>query len=121
MKAVILFGHGARNAEWAEPFHRIRDAMQQRAPAVKVELAFLELMRPTLDEAVDTLVAGGADHIDVVPIFMAAGSHVRKDLPLMAAAAMDRHAGLEIAVAAPVGESPAVIGAMADFALHATG
>ena len=51
MKAVILFGHGARNAEWAEPFHRIRAAMQEKAPEVRVELAFLELMRPTLDEA----------------------------------------------------------------------
>ncbi len=121
MKAVILFGHGARNAEWAEPFHRIRAVMQEKAPEVRVELAFLELMRPTLDEAVDTLVAAGADRIDIVPIFMAAGSHVRKDLPQMAANAMDRHASLEIAVAAPVGESPAVLGAMAEYALQATG
>jgi sirohydrochlorin ferrochelatase len=27
----------------------------------------------------------------VVPIFMAAGSHVKKDLPRLAADAMDRH------------------------------
>lgn len=119
MKAVVLFGHGARNAEWAEPFHRIRDAMQAMAPTVRVELGFLELMRPTLDEAIDTLVAAGADQIDVVPIFMAAGSHVRKDLPQIAASAMDRHPGVTISLAPPVGEARPVIAAMAAYALQA--
>ena len=121
MKATILFAHGARNPDWAEPFHRIRASILRRAPRTSVELGFLELMRPTLDEAIDTLVAQGVQRISIVPIFMAAGSHVRKDLPQMAANAMDRHASLEIAVAAPVGESPAVLGAMAEYALHATG
>lgn len=117
MKGIILFGHGARNPEWAEPFHRIREAILARDPGARVELGFLELMRPTLDEAIDCLVAQGADAIAIVPIFMAAGRHIAKDLPLLAAAAMDRHPGLAIEIAAPVGEAPDVIGAMAGYAL----
>lgn len=118
-KAVILFGHGARNPEWAQPFHRIRAAMAVTAPEVPVALAFLELMRPSLDEAVDQLVAAGIDEISVVPIFMAGGSHVKKDLPRMAADAMDRHSGLTIGIAPPVGEAEPVIAAMAAYALNA--
>ena len=114
---IILFGHGARNPEWAEPFHRIRKAILRDAPQTPVALGFLELMRPSLDEAVDSLVARGVSHIRIVPIFMAAGSHVRKDLPQLAADAMDRHPGLRIELAAPVGEADGVIDAMAAHAL----
>lgn len=121
MKGIILFGHGARNAEWAEPFHRIRAAILARDPGLPVELGFLELMRPTFAEAVDGLTARGVTEIVVVPVFMAAGSHVKKNLPQMAADAMARHPGLAIELAAPVGEVPAVIDAMACHALDITG
>lgn len=119
MKAILLFGHGARNPEWAQPFHRIRDAILAREPETLVEPGFLELMRPSFDEGVDCLVRQGATEIVVVPIFMAAGSHVKKDLPHMAANAMDRHEGLVISLAAPVGEAVPVLAAMADYALNA--
>ena len=117
MKGILLFGHGARNPEWAQPFHRIRDAILAREPDALVEPGFLELMRPTFDEGVDCLVRQGATEIVVVPIFMAAGSHIKKDLPQLAASAMDRHAGLTIELAAPVGEAATVLAAMADYAL----
>ena len=119
MKGILLFGHGARNPEWAQPFHRIRDAILGRDPEALVEPGFLELMRPSFDEAVDCLVRQGAGEIVVVPIFMAAGSHIKKDLPQMAANAMDRHAGLEITLAAPVGEAGPVLAALADYAMNA--
>lgn len=119
MKAILLYGHGARNPEWAEPFHRIRDAIKSRDPQALVEPGFLELMRPSFDEGVDCLVRQGATEIVVVPIFMAAGSHVKKDLPQLAANAMDRHPGLVIALAAPVGEVESVLAAMADYAINA--
>lgn len=117
MKGIILFGHGARNPGWAAPFHRIRDAILARQPDARVEMGFLELMRPTLDEGIDRLVAQGVSEIVIVPIFMAAGSHVKKDLPLMAAAALDRHPTLAITIADPVGDAAEVVGAMADYAL----
>ena len=50
--AIVLFGHGARDPEWAGPMRRIRDTVLARADAPKVELAFLEFMSPTLPEAI---------------------------------------------------------------------
>lgn len=119
MKAILLYGHGARNPEWAKPFHRIRDAIKARDPRALVEPGFLELMRPTFDEGVACLLDQGATRIVVVPIFMAAGSHVSKDLPRLAGDAMDRHPGLVIELAAPVGEVDSVLAAMADYAIAA--
>lgn len=118
MKGIVLFGHGARNPEWAKPFHAIRDALLIRAPETPVALGFLEAMRPTLNEAVDSLVSAGADHICIVPIFLATGAHITKDLPLLAAAAMDRHPGISIEIAMPAGESTLVIDAMAAYAIN---
>lgn len=117
MNATILFGHGARDPEWAKPFQRIRAAMLTIAPEHPVELGFLELMQPSLDMAIDSLVQLGANNIRIVPIFMAAGSHIKKDLPAITLAAMTRHSGLNIDIAAPVGEVTAVINVMADYAL----
>ena len=119
MKGILLYGHGARNPEWAQPFHRIREAIKARDPRALVEPGFLELMRPTFDEGVACLVEQGATEIIVVPIFMAAGSHVKKDLPRLAGDAMDRHQGLVIELAAPVGEADSVLAAMAVYALGA--
>jgi sirohydrochlorin cobaltochelatase len=115
MKAIILCAHGARDPTWAEPLRRMLEAIQAQQPGVRVELGFLELMRPTFDEAVDRLADAG--HIVVVPAFIAAGSHLKRDLPQLAANAMDRHPGLEIEISPPVGESPEVIAAIAAFAL----
>jgi sirohydrochlorin cobaltochelatase len=119
MKGILLFGHGARRPEWAAPFHHIRAAILAAEPEARVEFGFLELMRPTFDEGVDALVQQGATEIVVVPIFVAGGSHVNKDLPQLAANAMERHAGVCIGLAAPVGEARQVLVAIADYALHA--
>ena len=74
-----------------------------------------------------TLVPSQVNRAGIMPpsgksglaIFMAAGSHVKKDLPRLAADAMDRHAGLLIELAAPVGEAESVLAAMADYAIGA--
>ena len=118
-KAILLFGHGARNPEWAAPFVAIRQQILERTPDILVESGFLELMRPTFAEAVDVLVSKGATEIAVVPIFMAAGSHINKDLPQLAADSMDQHPGLTITLAPPVGAAASVLGAMADYAIVA--
>ncbi|MDO8932817.1 MAG: CbiX/SirB N-terminal domain-containing protein [Rhodocyclaceae bacterium] len=116
-KGIILFGHGARNPEYVQPFQRIRAALLALEPQAEVEIGFLELTQPSFEAAVDALTARGIRQITVVPIFFAPGRHVLKDLPPLAASAMDRHPDLAIEIAPAVGESPLVVDAMARFAL----
>ncbi|MDO9272112.1 MAG: CbiX/SirB N-terminal domain-containing protein [Rugosibacter sp.] len=116
MKGILLFGHGARNPAWALPFERIRQIILATDAVALVEPGFLELMRPTFAESIDNLVSQGATEIVVVPIFVAGGGHVNKDLPPLAAEAMTRHAGLTIRLAPPVGEAAPVLAAMAEYA-----
>lgn len=118
-KAILLFGHGSRAAEYPRPFERIRAAIESQRPGTPVALGFLELTRPSLEEGIDTLVARGARQIMIVPIFIGPGRHVLKDLPELCAAALMRHPGLAIELAPPIGESQAVIDAMAQSAVQA--
>lgn len=115
--ALVLFGHGARDPEWAGPMRRIRDTVSARAGAPRVELAFLELMTPTLPEAIATLVAGGARRVAVVPIFLAQGGHLKRDLPRLLDEVRAAYPACEITLATAAGEADAVIGAIADYAL----
>jgi sirohydrochlorin cobaltochelatase len=116
MKGIILFGHGARNPEYVEPFRRIRAAVERRQPDVPVEIGFLELTQPPLEASIECLARQGVTQIKVVPIFFAPGRHVLKDLPLLLGSAMDRFPGIEFEVADCVGEVDAVVEAMAAHA-----
>lgn len=120
-KAIILFGHGSRSPDYVRPFQRLQAAMAAREAGAAVELGFLELTRPTLDEAMECLYERGARRIVVVPVFIGAGRHVLKDLPQLAANAMERHPGLAIELAPPVGEAAEVVDAMASYALRVEG
>ena len=46
MKAIIFFGHGARDERWREPFDRLVELWRERHPHMLVETAFLEIMQP---------------------------------------------------------------------------
>jgi sirohydrochlorin cobaltochelatase len=115
-RAVVLFGHGARDPAWAQPMERVRDALRLQAPELAVELAFLEFIAPTLDDAIDALVARGARRVVVVPMFIAQGGHLKSDLPKLIDAARVRHRGCDIVQALAVGEADVVVAAMAEHA-----
>ena len=114
--AIVLFGHGARDPEWAGPMRRIRDTVLARADAPKVELAFLEFMQPTLPDAIVRIAASGVQRIAIVPIFLGQGGHLKRDLPILLEQVRAAHPECEITLAAAVGESASVIAAMADYA-----
>ncbi len=117
-KALLVFAHGARNPAWAEPLQRICAVLRAQRPELRVELAFLELMQPLISDALDQLVSAGVRDITIIPVFMAAGGHLRNDLPQLVAAAQARHQGLRVHVGSAIGESERVIAAIADFALE---
>jgi sirohydrochlorin cobaltochelatase len=115
---IILFAHGARDPEWARPFQRIRSLLEQRAPQTPVELAFLESMRPSLEEAMSTLGRRGAERVTLVPLFMAQGSHLRNDLPQLVRRAAASNPGLSVRIAPAVGDVAELLAAIVQWVLE---
>ena len=119
--AIILFAHGARDPEWANPLRRVQTAIRQRAGSVPVELAFLEFMTPTLPECVAALVAGGAPNILVLPMFIAQGGHLKRDVPEMLTLLRSTYPEVRFSLAGAIGENEIVVQAMAEAALKSAG
>ena len=118
--ATILFAHGARDPEWARPVEALRARILANSKTAEVRTAFLEFMTPTLDAAIDALVADGARVITIVPVFLAQGGHVKRELPEMMERARERHPDVELALAGVIGEQVEVIEAMARAVLQMT-
>jgi sirohydrochlorin cobaltochelatase len=107
---IVLFAHGSREPEWARPFERIAARLRSE---FLVELAYLERMKPTLEQAVASLASMGAKRVRIVPLFLGEGGHVREDLPKLAAAARARHPEIEIVLEQTIGERKEVTDAIA--------
>ena len=119
MKAIILFGHGARDPRWREPFDRLVSLWRSQYPQTLVELAFLEMMQPSLEEAVASLGVLGATHITVVPVFFGQGGHLRKDFPVLLSACQEKFPQISLSATPAVGEDLAVLQAIVDFGARA--
>ncbi|NJD25604.1 MAG: cobalamin biosynthesis protein CbiX [Betaproteobacteria bacterium] len=119
--AVILFAHGARDPEWALPMRRVQALVREQSAGVDIELAFLEFTAPTLGECVGELVARGAGRIVVLPMFIARGGHLKREVPEMIAALRLTYPETDISLAAVIGEQDAVVRAMAAAAVEVAG
>lgn len=113
MTGLLLFAHGARDPNWARPFQAVADRVRAARPGVPVELAFLEFMAPDIATAGRTLADAGCTAVAVVPLFLGAGGHVRKDLPVLVDRLRADHPQATWTLSPAVGELDAVIDAMA--------
>lgn len=113
--AIVLFAHGARDPEWAQPFHKIRDHLKQTLPDTPIVLAFLESMQPTLEDAITQLATQGTQNITLIPMFLARGGHLKEDLPKLLAAIQRRHPELAFHTSPAIGEVDAVLYSLADW------
>ena len=113
---LLLFAHGARDAAWAMPFEAVLTRVRAQRPDLQVALAFLELMQPDLADAAAQLVRRGCRQIDVVPLFLGTGGHVRRDLPLLLQRLQSEHRDTRWTLRDPVGEHPDVVEAIARVA-----
>ncbi|MBU3598286.1 sirohydrochlorin chelatase [Polynucleobacter bastaniensis] len=118
-KAIVLFGHGARDVRWREPFDRLATLWKARHPNVVVELAFLELMQPSLEEAIASHVASGATEVIVVPVFFGQGGHLRNDFPVLLSACQDKFPQVSLRATPAVGEDETVLQAIIEFSARA--
>ncbi len=118
MRGIVLFAHGARDPEWARPFEAIRDNVRRQRPEYPIALAYLEVMKPTLEEAIATLATDGASTIIVFPLFMAQGGHLKQDLPRILEAIRESYPHIPISLESAIGEVPEILEAIARWILE---
>jgi sirohydrochlorin ferrochelatase len=118
--AVVLIAHGSRNPATAAD-HAALCARVGAAAGRPVRPAYLELSEPSIPDAIDAAVAGGATTVRLVPFFLHVGNHVLRDLPAIVGDARGRHPGVEIVLDEHVGADPRLVDLVADRIRAGTG
>jgi sirohydrochlorin cobaltochelatase len=118
MRGIVLFVHGSRDPQWAKPFEMIRDRVRASRPEYPICLAYLEMMSPTLEEAIATVCAEGASSVRVYPLFLAQGGHLKQDVPRILDEIRTRYPNTPIALEPALGEVPELMEAITSWILE---
>src|SRR5690348_7426184 len=105
--ALLLIAHGSRQAEANDDLYHLAVGLRRRGHTV-VE-AFLELAEPGIDEAGRRCVEQGAGRVVLVPYFLSAGVHVRRDLSEARDRLAERFPAVEFRLAEPLGRHPLLL------------
>lgn len=107
MIGLVIVGHGSLRSDSGLAMIRVAAALRERYGLV-AEAGFLNFSRPTLSDALERVVAQGANKIVVQPYFLVSGVYVQRDLPREVERATSRFPGILIELAEPFGETAVV-------------
>jgi sirohydrochlorin ferrochelatase len=119
MQGLIFFAHGSSVESANEAVRTVAAEAARQAGVGRYEVAFLELGSPTLEQAVDALVAAGIDRITVVPYFLTLGIHLQRDLPAIVGRISAARPHIQISVTLPLDGHPGLASILADRASKA--
>jgi sirohydrochlorin ferrochelatase len=117
--ALLLIAHGSREDEAnADLLHAVTELRRGGSHAI-VEAAFLELAAPGIEEGAARCLAQGAERIVLLPYFLSAGVHVRRDLSAVCQRLAAQHPRAEFRLAEPLGRHPRLLEVLVERARDA--
>jgi sirohydrochlorin ferrochelatase/(2Fe-2S) ferredoxin len=105
---LLLVGHGSRDAGANAELESLASAYRASRRDVRVEVAYIELARPMLAEAL-AAIAPQARRVVLVPLFLFAAGHVKIDVPLALDEARAHFPATSFAVAPHLGVRPELV------------
>lgn len=111
---IILLAHGSSDKRWCETFEKLAEPTLKSIQDSRI--AYMELAEPSMDTVIAEAVSRGTRDVIIVPLFLAAGRHLRKDVPAMIAELEKAH-GASIRLAPPIGENPLLGQAIRDVVM----
>jgi sirohydrochlorin ferrochelatase len=113
MNGLIIVAHGSRKKESARQVTALCEKISEKIQNLSkgdggkgfdmVVPAFLQFSSPLLEDAIGQLVRKGALKIVVFPFFIAAGSHLLKDIPALIEGAGNDYPGVEFSITRHLG------------------
>ena len=116
MTGIVVFAHGSRIEAANQAVRCAAADLARLGDCPIVEAAFLELGRPSLEEAVDLLVARRVDHVVIIPYFLTPGLHLERDLPALVERISNKNKSIRIHVTASLDSHPGLVQILADRA-----
>jgi sirohydrochlorin ferrochelatase len=78
--AVLLIAHGSRQQSANDDLHALAAQLTAQGTYPIVEACFLELSEPDIPTGGEKCVSRGASRVLMIPYFLSAGIHLRRDL-----------------------------------------
>lgn len=105
---ILLVGHGTRDPQGQQEFRHLASMLASQVVPVPLELSFLELTEPTIDQAVGRLWEIGVRQVVAVPLLLFAAGHVRRDIPGAVEESIARFPGMSVEFVPHLGNSEPV-------------
>jgi sirohydrochlorin cobaltochelatase len=112
---LILLAHGSRDPRWRAPFETFATALQADLGADKVRLAYMEFVPPTLTDMAEEASRDAVQQLKILPLFMAGGGHVDRDIPEQVTVVRERFPHLDFSILPPIGEHPRFVALMQEI------
>lgn len=103
MEAIVYIGHGSRSPKGNELFIQMIEKAMERVEAPIQEIGFLELVTPTIPEAIETAIQKGATTVTVIPVLLLAGVHSNQDIPERIREVKQKHPDITFHYGKPLG------------------
>jgi sirohydrochlorin ferrochelatase len=110
---LLLIAHGSRHAEANADLEFVAEQMRQLGHEL-VLAAYQELTAPDIETGAARCVELGAQRVVMVPYFLSAGVHVRRDLTAARDALARRFPAVDFRLAEPLGRHPLLLQVVED-------
>jgi sirohydrochlorin ferrochelatase len=117
--ALLLIAHGSRQEEANADLYQLAAVLRTHGRYRVIETAFLELAEPAVAQAAARCVAQRARRVILLPYFLSAGIHVRRDLGALRSALATEYPGVEFRLAEPLGPHPLLLEVVTERARQA--
>jgi sirohydrochlorin cobaltochelatase len=102
-EAVLLVGHGSREAEGNVQFEAFVERVRLAFPGRVTRHCYIELASPEIPEGIDQCVTQGAARVVVLPVILFSSGHAKLEIPHEIDEAQGRHPGVDFRYARPLG------------------
>ncbi len=115
MKAILYIGHGTRAKKGAEEAKSFLQRVIQQVDVPIQEISFLELTEPTIEFGFQRCVERGATEITIVPLFLLAAGHIKKDIPDALLPLRAKNPDVQVKMANPFGVQEEILDAVEEL------
>ncbi len=113
-RAILLVDHGSRRAAANELLGQIAERLRDRTPSCVIEIAHMEIAKPSIADGIAACEAAGADEIVLLPYFLGPGRHTSETIPNLVEEARRAHPDVAIRIGEPLGNHPKLVDVLLD-------
>jgi sirohydrochlorin cobaltochelatase len=113
-QALLLIGHGSREAEGNAQFVDLVGQVKAAAGPRLVEHCFIELAEPGIPAGIEACVRRGAERVIVLPVILFSAAHSKVEIPEYLDAARKQYPGVSFDYGRTFGIDPFVLSMLGD-------